>query len=234
MTVDFDLHGRVLVRLLDAPAAAVSAVTADTGIRPGPATAAAPTITVEFTDDLHLAEPVRRVGRTSGFAGSQFVVGDSPGRRCVVALGTSADFTLRAERAVRHVPHLLALVNIAMLRAGALPLHAAALLTPGGGLVVTGWSKGGKTETVLGLMSRGATFVADEWCYLDPVQRVVLGLRHPIRVWDWQLAQLPVLRAKLTTKQRARLAVTSRVTGPSGLRSRTLRTMLEPTRGVTM
>jgi hypothetical protein len=217
----------VLLRLVGAPPAAVQAVTADTGLRPTSGQPARPAIVVEFTDDLGLTGPVRKVGRTSGFAGEDYVVGPAPGQLCTLPLADAGgELTVRCERGVVHVPHLVSLLNLAMLGTGALPLHAAAVVHGGRGLVATGWSKGGKTEIVLGLMARGATFVADEWCYLDPEERQVLGLRHPIRVWDWQLKALPELRAKLTTKQRARLTVTGQVARGA------LRGPLEPTLGV--
>jgi hypothetical protein len=225
-TTVFDLHGLVRLDLVDAPPAAISAVTADTGLLPAMATAGAADITAEFSDDLGLSGPLRRVGRDAGFTGDRFVLGREPGRR--VAISFDGDRTrLSCEPEVAHLPHLVSLLNLAMLRRGALPLHGSAVVHGGRGIVATGWSKGGKTELVLGLMAAGATFVADEWCYLLPDQRVVLGLRHPVRVWDWQLMQLPALQATLTGRQRVRLATSRRLTGVPRLGP-----ALEPTLGV--
>jgi hypothetical protein len=55
----------------------------------------------------------------------------------------------------------------------------------------------------------------------------VLGLHHPVRVWQWQLAQNPHLTATLTSRQRARLAVSKQLSrvGP-------LSAPLAPTLGV--
>jgi hypothetical protein len=54
-------------------------------------------------------------------------------------------------------------------------------------------------------MSDGAEYVGDEWVYLTDDGRM-LGLPEPIRLWDWQLAQLPgVLRAR-PARDRRRLA----------------------------
>jgi hypothetical protein len=114
-----------------------------------------------------------------------------------------------------------------MLARDALPLHGGAVVLDDRGVLATGWSKGGKTEIVLGLMARGGRFVADEWCYLLPGDREVLGLKHPVRVWEWQLAQSPHLTAALTSRQRARLAVTKQLA-----RVRPLSAQLTPTLGV--
>ena len=218
MNVDFDLHGVVRIRLVDPPAAAVAAVTTDTGLRPAPASGTNAALTVVFTDALDLAEPIRRVGRTAGFSGTTFLLGAAEGSRTALDLADNgAVAELRCERDVVHVPHLVSLINRAMLAQGVLPLHAGAVVHDGRGLVATGWSKGGKTELVLGLMAAGAPFVADEWCYLRPGERQVLGLRHPVRVWDWQLRQLPSVSATLTPRQRLRLAATRRLAGTGRL-----------------
>jgi hypothetical protein len=226
--LDVDLHGRVRLRLVDPPAAAVAAVTADTGLRPGPPMGEAADIEVTWVPDLALGGPLRRVGRDAGFTGDEFVLGAGPGSRTALPLdGLDGPMTMRCEPDVAALPHLMSLLNLAMLRSGALPLHGSAVVAGGRGTVATGWSKGGKTEIVLGLMAAGATFVADEWCYLVPGTGRVLGLRHPVRVWDWQLRQLPAVRTTLTRKQRLRLGI-SRPLARTGA----LRATLEPTLGI--
>jgi hypothetical protein len=40
-------------------------------------------------------------------------------------------------------------------------VHAATVTLDGGAIVVAGWSESGKTETALGLMERGASFLSD-------------------------------------------------------------------------
>lgn len=126
---------------------------------------------------------------------------------------------IECEHGVPAVPLLVALVNVAALAHGVLPLHASAVRLRGRTLLATGWSKGGKTETVLALQRLGAAYVSDEWTYLtrdDDGQLLISGLPEPIRLWAWQLRQLPELRERvLSGRQRARLAVLER--GASGL-----------------
>lgn len=228
MVTDFDLHGRVLLRLVNAPPPVCTAVTAETGLPPTHLPERTPGIIVDFVDDLPLAQPIRRIGRTAGFSGDLFLLGPASGRLTAIALDRLDDESIRltCERGVVYIPHLVSLINLAMLRSGVLPLHASAVVVDGRGIVITGWSKGGKTEAVLGIMAAGGTFVADEWCYLDPGERRVLGLRHTIRVWDWQLRQFPALRRTLTAKQRARLTASGWLA-----RAETFRGALEPTLG---
>jgi len=110
------------------------------------------------------------------------------------------------EHGVLAVPLLVAIVNLTTLSRGALPLHAAAFEWNGAGAVVTGWSKGGKTETLLAFMRQGARYVADEWCYLAADGRRMFGVPEPMRLWHWQVAQLADLRRALPRSVRLRLA----------------------------
>jgi hypothetical protein len=72
-------------------------------------------------------------------------------------------------------------------------------------VLATGWSKGGKTETLLGFMARGATFIGDEWVYLSADGAEMFGLPEPVRIWDWHLGEMPAYRERLSWPQRARL-----------------------------
>jgi hypothetical protein len=124
---------------------------------------------------------------------------------------------LVCEHGLPAVPLLIAILNLTVLAHGALPLHASAFVHDGRGAVVTGWSKGGKTEAVLAFTARGACFVGDEWIYVEPDGERVHGIPEPLRVWDWYLRQLPAVRARLGRAERARL--------------RTLRALASATRG---
>jgi hypothetical protein len=97
------------------------------------------------------------------------------------------------------------MVNFIALSRGVLPLHASAFIIDGLGVLVTGWSKGGKTEALLAAMSQGAEYVGDEWVYLQP-DGTMFGLPEPIRVWDWHLEQLPELLRARPRADRLRLS----------------------------
>jgi hypothetical protein len=121
---------------------------------------------------------------------------------------------IECEHGVPAVPLLVALVNIAALAHGVLPLHASAVHVAGRTLLMTGWSKGGKTESVLALQQRGASYVSDEWSYLtrdETGAMQVSGLPEPVRLWAWQFRQLPELAQRLLgRRQRARLTALDR------------------------
>jgi hypothetical protein len=124
--------------------------------------------------------------------------------------------TLRATPGSAPLPLLVEIVNLTALGTGVLPLHAAAFDLDGVGVLVTGWSRSGKTETLLAFGARGAAYVGDEWVYLHEDGHLT-GLPEPMRVWSWHLAELGAT-ASLPPRTRARLALLDRVTeGGPGL-----------------
>jgi hypothetical protein len=104
------------------------------------------------------------------------------------------------------LPLLVALVNLSVLARGVVPVHAAAFDLDGLGVLVTGWSKSGKTETLLAMASRGARYIGDEWVYLD-ADGFMSGLPEPMRLWSWHLRELDGFGPPLPLTTRAGLAL---------------------------
>jgi hypothetical protein len=206
--VDFDLHGIVGIRVLDALPGDVATLTRQLGPLTAPLTRR-PDITVRFVDELR--EPLPMTYATwpdtaatedtfyllrgkDGVAARTVLPMETVGERCEIV----------CERRAGHVPHLLAIINMTALRRDVLPLHASAFTYRGIGVVATGWGKGGKTEALLAFAARGAQYVGDEWVYLTP-DGGMHGVPEPIRLWNWHIEQLPELRADLPAMTRARL-----------------------------
>jgi hypothetical protein len=206
--VDFDLHGIVGIRVLDARRTDVDTLTRQLSPLTAPL-AREPDITVRFVDELDEARPMTYAtwpnsagtedtfyllrGKDGVAVRTRFPM-DDVGDRCEIV----------CERRAGHVPHLLAVINMTALRRGVLPLHASAFTYRGVGVLATGWGKGGKTETLLAFAARGARYVGDEWVYLTP-DGGMHGVPEPIRLWNWHIEQLPELRASLPVATRARL-----------------------------
>jgi hypothetical protein len=206
-STDFDLHGLVGVRVVDGTPADVAVVRRQLG-HPQTRLDREPDLTVRFVDRL-APSPLTLVGvGESGYDDDSFYLlqakGGSPRRTQlpIDRLGPGAEIV--CERGIPAVPHLIATVNLVLLTRDVLPLHATALEVDGEGILVTGWSKGGKTETLLAATSHGASYVGDEWVHLTPDGRM-LGLPEPVRLWAWQLAQRPDLLASRPPAERRRL-----------------------------
>lgn len=206
---DYDLQGIVGIRLLDATRGDIAAVTRQVG--PIHATLARdPDITIRFVDRMPLTSSIRLLGLDdAGFTDDAFFVLRSKhkarakvnipfqhiGRRCEIV----------CERGLPAVPLLIPIVNFTMLAKGVLPLHASAFTYNGIGALATGWAKGGKTETLLAFVSRGAQYVGDEWVYLSADGQTMYGIPEPIRLWHWHLREVPQYWAHVKLVDRLRL-----------------------------
>lgn len=209
---EFDLHGLVGVRLVDATPADVARVRRQLGPIDGRLDRE-PDITIRFVDEI-TTRPLTHVGlhETAWNEDGFFVLGGSghrPGRALIPFERIGRHPEIVCERSLSAVPHLLAVVNQTALAKGVLPLHASAFTSDGTGILVTGWSKGGKTEALLSNVLRGADYVGDEWVYLTSSGEM-FGIPEPIRLWSWQLDQFADLRRRRRPAERFRLTGCSR------------------------
>jgi hypothetical protein len=211
--VDFDLHGLAGIRLLDATARDTAVVERQLGPIQAPLSRE-PDITIRFVDELPAgqlpASPLRYLGLDdAAFTSDAFLLLRSQQKaRARVQIPFDQighRLTITCERGLPAVPLLIPILNLTVLANGALPLHASAFIYEGKGVLVTGWAKGGKTETLLSFMANGATYVGDEWIYLSCDGRSMWGIPEPIRIWDWHLAELPQYRRRLRRSDRLRL-----------------------------
>lgn len=209
--IDYDLHGILGIRLVGATIHEEKVVSRQLGPLKAPLSRE-PDITIRFQEQLRLSSPIRYLGvNDAGFTDDAFLVlrgkekfpirvqipFDHIGQRCEIV----------CERGLTAVPLLIAVINLTMLGKGYLPLHASAFKYNEQGCLVTGWAKGGKTETLLAFMNQGAAYVGDEWIYLSPDGYRMFGIPEPIRVWQWHLDYLPEYREGLGRKTQARLKV---------------------------
>ena len=236
--VDYNLHGLAGIRLLGASDRDEAAVDRQLGPVKG-ALAGEPDLVVRFVDRLETTGPVRLLGLDdAAFTDNAFLIlrGKHKARvRVQIPLERIGEpgAEIVCEHGLPAVPLLIACVNLTVLARGALPLHAAAFRHRGTGVVVTGWSKGGKTEALLAFMAHGAEYVGDEWIYIEPDGRTVHGIPEPIRIWDWNLRQLPDVRGRVARADRLRLdGLRIAQTGARGRRGRRVAAVLEGQRHV--
>jgi hypothetical protein len=207
--VDLDVHGIVGVRLVHASAEDVSTVTRQLGVREV-ALERKPEILVEYSDAVRRCSRLRSIGLDdAGFDDEGFYVLRGRGRTRTatrIAFEHIGDqVKIVCESGSGAVPLLVPIVNLTALAKGFVPVHASAFSYRGTGVLVTGWTKGGKTETLLGFMANGATYIGDEWVYVRADGDEMYGLPQPITLWDWHLDDLPGFRAGLGWRGRSKL-----------------------------
>jgi hypothetical protein len=207
--VDFDLHGLVGIRVEGGSASDIAAVRRQLGPLES-SLAREPDITIRFVDRLPRDKSLRYLGAyEAGVTDDAFWIlrgkhkSKTKVKIPVEQIGQD-HCEIVCESGLAAVPLLIAIINLTALKNGAVPLHASAFDYEGTGVLCTGWSKGGKTETLLSFMARGATYIADEWVYLHDDGRMS-GIPEPIRVWDWHLATLPQYRSRASRGALARL-----------------------------
>lgn len=206
--MDFDLHGIVGIRLLNANADEIAMVIRQLGPIQKPLNRE-PDITIEFVDQLQTSGRIRLIGvDDAGFTDDAFLVMRSKHKSKVKVQIPFADIgqqhcRIVVERGLPAIPLLIALINVTMIAKGALPLHASAFEYRGIGALATGWAKGGKTETLLAFAARGARYIGDEWVYLSGNQ--MYGIPEPIRLWSWHFEEMPQFRALLRRSERFKL-----------------------------
>ncbi len=206
---EFDLHGIVGIRVLNACDADIRVLVRQLGPIQQSLTRE-PDIIIRFLDRLTESSRLMYLGVNDvAFDDQEFLIlqGKHKSRARVQIpfehLGQQC--TICCERGLLAIPLLIPIINLTALNKGMLPLHASAFIYKGIGALVTGWAKGGKTETLLAFMANGAQYVGDEWVYLSADGTQMYGIPEPIRVWDWHLQDLPEYRALVGLKDRARL-----------------------------
>ncbi|PRY48115.1 hypothetical protein LY71_1101 [Geodermatophilus tzadiensis] len=203
---DHDVHGVLRVRLRGAPGHIREAVARELGSA-DPAPSGEPDITVTFTDELPPEGPLRLLGlRQAAFDDAHFYLLDGAGHRARLDLSRLGDhFEVVCERGISHIPLLIPIVGLRLLLKDHVLLHAASFVHRGTGVLVTGWQKGGKTETMLPFMAAGADFVADEWTIVGGHEPTLSGVSGVARLWDWHLRQFPQYWPLIRPRARARL-----------------------------
>jgi hypothetical protein len=208
--IDYDVHGLVGVRLVNASPREVAAVSRQIGPFRAPL-GRKPDLVIRFVAQLPLSPPVRSVGADGvGFTEDGFLVlsGGRPARpRALIAFDQfdrGCEIVCVADG--DDVPLLLPILNLAMLSRGALPLHASAFSYRGRGVLVTGWSGASKTGTLLAFMAQGAEFIGDDCIYARRDGRIA-GAPVPLTVKAGYLQDLPGYWSRIGGTDHVRLAV---------------------------
>lgn len=204
-TIDYDIHGVVGLRLINASERARRAVAKQIG-EPGNPLERKPDIEIRFTDQIPAPGMIFLGLDAAAFDQNAFYVLKSSKARCKAQIPFEdigqRKLVITCEQELKSVPLLIALINMTLLSKGCLPLHASTFFFRDRVSLVTGWAKGGKTEALLSFAKHGAGYIADEWTIVDNARQEVFGICEPIRLWDWQLRHVPELRKKVAWKKR--------------------------------
>lgn len=165
--VDFDIHGLIGMRLINASAGDLAAVCRQVGdfrkalLRP-------PDVTLRFMNCLSTS-PVQHLGPGKGFTNGEFlsITAETgrPGSSIPLdQLGSPCEIVCASGQ--KSLPLLMPILNLSALAKGCAVIHGSALVHNGVGIILAGWAGSGKTNALLGFVSIGAEFIGDEWILL--------------------------------------------------------------------
>jgi hypothetical protein len=211
---DFDVHGAVAIRLVDAEPRDARVVERQLGPSTTPLDRD-PDVVIRFVDRMPPDGRLRFLGKNeAAFTDARYLVLQGRHKSPVKVsipfdqLAGDSACEIVVERGLMAIPLLVAIVNLTAFGNGSIPLHAVAFVHEGRGVLTLGWAKGGKSETLLAFTAQGADFVGDEWIHLDPASGRLHALSEPMRVWDWQIRSLPGLADRIPGGDRRRLMAT--------------------------
>lgn len=201
--IDYDIHGLVGIRLLNPTESDAAAV--DKQLGPMRAVLSRePDIVIRFERHLLLPD-LRYLGLYTGFTDNGYYIlksSKAPAKVRIPFDEIGCDrCEIVCESGLRSVPLLIAILNVTLLKKECVPLHASAFVYEGHGILVTGWSKGGKTEAMLSFTHHGAEYIGDEWVILSGDGEQMYGLPEPVTVWDWHMEYLPECRTKVSANK---------------------------------
>jgi hypothetical protein len=203
--VDFDIHGLVGIRLLNPSRSDVNTIKRQLGPLTNGSLNREPDIIVRFKKNLPLRKLTYLGLDEVGYTPDGFFVLKSKkvGAKVRIPFESIGDrCEIECETGLRDIPHLITILNLTLCTKDCIPLHASAFIYKDKGILVTGWSKGGKTEALLGFVNQGAKYVGDEWVILAKDGRSMYGIPEPITLWDWQIKQLPFIYPLLNFSDR--------------------------------
>ncbi|MFQ5632770.1 MAG: hypothetical protein ACE5I1_28715 [bacterium] len=196
--IDFDIHGKVGVRLVNPTEKDAAAVAKQLGPMQKPLLRD-PDIMIRFVEHIPL-DNLRLLGLNAGFNDDGFYILRSSKKAVKVRvpfdrIGEQCEIV--CESGLKSVPLLIHIVNVVMLKKHCVSLHASAFHYKGKGVMVAGWAKGGKSESLLAFSQHGASYMGDEWIYLSENGEKMYGIPENMRLWEWHLQNLPHIRKKV-------------------------------------
>lgn len=210
--VDFDIHGRVGLRVFGASVKQARAIGSQVGVVPS-SLGRTPDLVVRFADpsDLQKLDFPAIVGDAC-FAPDGKVGWRNARTKCLESVwslaGTWQPMEVLCDRRCRRLPLLEPLLHLFAIANGVVPLHASAFLHDGQAAAVVGWAGSGKTGILLAMLDAGAEFISDDRVYIDAETGDVQGFRLPVALRQSYLKQMPTWNKHVPIRKRLAVLTT--------------------------
>lgn len=165
---EFNIHGVLGVKLLDAEASDVATVRRHLGPLEEELFCE-PDLVVRFVKHLPRVETEHQALTSNGFAKDSFLVFDERAAREAAQIAVNFDrqpCEILCQSGLRSIAVLLPMLSLIALKKDYVAIHGSAFVYDGVGVVMAGPATSGKTTILLGFASLGAEFVGDDWVLL--------------------------------------------------------------------
>jgi len=194
--VDYNIHGVLGVRLVNAAEEDAAAVARQLGPFEGQLSGP-PDVTVEFVDRIVFRELSYIEHQKTGVGDGEFcILGNGQGARAIISFDQiGRRSTMVSLTGIKEVPFLLPVLHLEALKHDLVAVNASAFIYEDVGVLATGWPKGGKIEALLAFGLRGAKYVGDQWTILSGDGKRMFGLPENAGLWEWGLERVKPGRA---------------------------------------
>jgi len=150
--IDYDIHGIVGIRVINSTIDDAVAVSKQLGEHKKPLDRD-PDIIIRFKKELCTPSLTYLGLDYAGFTEEGFYILSSRenAKVRIPFERIGGKFEILCEIGLHAVPLLIEMINLTFLAKNYIPLHASGFVYDGMGIVVTGWTKGGKTEACRGI-----------------------------------------------------------------------------------
>jgi len=203
MNTDFNLFGAIGIRLVNPSEKNINSVSRLVGVNPSEIKGE-PDITITFTDEIH-SENLTYAGLDAGFDKNNFYIFKQNKKHSKVIIpfdkiGNSCKII--CEKDIDDIPLLNYIIYLSFLSKRWIAVHSSSFVYNGEGILVMGWTKGGKTETLLSFLNNGAQFVSDEWTIISENGKSLHGLPVTICIWEWYFDDVKNILPKIKLQKK--------------------------------
>ena len=201
---EFNIHGVLGVKLLDAEASDVAAVRRHLGPLEEELFRE-PDLVVRFVKQLPRVARKHQALSRKGFAKDSFLAFDE--RAATEAAQIAVNFDrqpceILCRSGLRSIPVLLPMLSLIALKKDHVAIHGSAFVYDGVGVVMAGPATSGKTTIQLGFGSLGAEFVGDDWVLMRRDGQRMHGLPAAIELSPNHAESSPFVRHTLGSFRR--------------------------------
>lgn len=202
--VEYLMHGLIGIRLIDATEHDISRFEKQLGLTQTPLHGI-PEISIRFIEKFSVGTLNYLGLNSTGYSNDEFYLLDKKNGAIQVqipfeSIGEHCEIVCRS--GLNSIPLLYEIIMISLMKKNFVWLHASAFSYKGNSILVMGWEKGGKTESLLAFANQNSLYIGDEMVALSSDGKKMFGIPLPMAIWEWQIKYIPRLIPKISLQNR--------------------------------